>query len=194
MITRNNLLTEYPRIFQSTLPQALQQEEFDFIAENFDLYDEDEDIRKYIDTFVEKLNEALEKQENPKQQEKTEKTVIKTEPSKPKSQKSPKRDPKPKPKRETKPQNRKSLRARPATKIGIEVTEFPLPVTFIKSYCGWNGKVKTKTQVYTFIKRLQKAIAERKIRKTSEYAPQIEYMQKRLISFHNDRKSGTKTY
>jgi hypothetical protein len=28
-----------------------------------------------------------------------------------------------------------------------------LPVTFIKSYCGWAGKVKTKTQVYTFIKR-----------------------------------------
>jgi hypothetical protein len=65
---------------------------------------------------------------------------------------------------------------------------------FIKSYCGWDGKVKTKTQVYTFIKRLQKAIAEKKIRKTSEYASQIEYMQSRLIAFYNDMKSGTKTY
>jgi hypothetical protein len=54
--------------------------------------------------------------------------------------------------------------------------------------------VKTKTQVYTFIKRLQKAIAEKKIRKTSEYAPLIVYMQNRLIAFYNDMKSGTKTY
>ena len=67
-------------------------------------------------------------------------------------------------------------------------------VVLIKSYCGWNGKVKTKTQVYNFIKSLQKAIAERKIRKTSEYAPQIEYIQNRVIAFYNDMKSGTKTY
>jgi hypothetical protein len=65
---------------------------------------------------------------------------------------------------------------------------------FIKAYCGWAGKVKTKTQVYTFIKRLQKAIAEKKIRKTSEYAPLIVYLQNRLIAFYNDMKSGTKTY
>ena len=74
------------------------------------------------------------------------------------------------------------------------VTELPLEVQFIKSYCGWDGKVKTKTQVYTFIKRLQRAIAEKKIRKTSEYASQIEYIQNRLIAFYNEMRSGTKTY
>jgi hypothetical protein len=62
MITRNNLLAEYPRIFQSALPKALQQEEFDFVAENIDLYGDDPDIAKYVDTFIEKLNEVLEKQ------------------------------------------------------------------------------------------------------------------------------------
>ena len=61
MITRNNLLKEYPRISQSALPKALQRAEFDFIDENFDLIDDDEDIEKYIDTFIEKLNEAVEK-------------------------------------------------------------------------------------------------------------------------------------
>ena len=186
MITKNNLLSEYPRIFQSALPEALQQEEFDFIAENFDLYDDDEDIRKYVDTFVEKLNEALEKKPTkaaPKQpKEKTEKTVIKQKSPKPaltkEGSKKPKREPKPKPpkpKKEPKPPKPPKPRKQ---KAGTEVTEFPIEVTFIKSYCGWAGKVKTKTQVYTFIKRLQKAIAERKIRKTSYYAPQIEYMQK----------------
>jgi len=180
MITKNNLLSEYPRISQNSLPKALQQEEFDFVAENIDLYDDDEDIRKFIDTFVEKLNEALEKQPSKRAaktekqpKEKTEKNVIKTK--------------SPKPKREPKPR-------KPKPKTGTVVTEFPLAVTFIKSYCGWRNKVKTKTQVYTFIKRLQKAIAEKKIRKTSEYAPQIEYMQSRLIAFYNDMKNGTKTY
>jgi hypothetical protein len=210
MITKNNLLTEYPRIYQSILPKALQQEEFDYIAENIDLYDEgDEDICKYVDTFIEKLNEVLKKQSKVKTDEPkstfTRRDVtaevlkiddekkaglkpVNTSEKKPKSQKSSKssKSPKPpKPKREPKP--RKS-------KIENEVTELPLPVTFIKSYCGWSGKVKTKTQVYTFIKRLQKAIAEKKIRKTSEYAPQIEYMQSRLIAFYNDMRSGTKTY
>ncbi|MDR2887408.1 MAG: hypothetical protein LBV26_05325 [Bacteroidales bacterium] len=92
-----------------------------------------------------------------------------------------------KPKREPAPKKEKP-------KPDNEVTELPLAVVFIKSYCGWAGKVKTKTQVYTFIKRLQKAIAEKKIRKTSEYAPLIVYMQNRLIAFYNDMKSGTKTY
>ena len=76
----------------------------------------------------------------------------------------------------------------------MPVFELPLAVSFIKSYCGWNGKVKSKTQVYAFIKKLQKAITERKIRKTSEYAPQIEYIQARLIAFYKGMKSSTKTY
>jgi len=54
--------------------------------------------------------------------------------------------------------------------------------------------VKTKTQVRAFIKRLQKAITEKRIRCTSDYARQIEYVQSRLISFYNNMKSGTKTY
>jgi hypothetical protein len=62
MITRSNFLAEDPRIPQSILPKELQQEEFEFIAENFDLLDEDEDIGKCADTFIEILNTVLEKQ------------------------------------------------------------------------------------------------------------------------------------
>ena len=179
MITRNNILTEYPRISQSILPAPLQQVEFDFVAENFDLINEDEDIGKFIDTFIEKLNEAIEKSGKQGKSGKSGKSEKSAKTKLPKSQKSPKpkREPKPKP-----------------PKQGNPVSQMPVEVVFIKTYCGWADKVKTKTQVYTFIKRLQKAIAERKIRKTSEYAPQIEYMQKRLIEFHNNMKSGTKTY
>ena len=56
MITVENIITEYPGIDQSILPKALKKDEFEFIQENIDLYNEDETIKKYIDTFVEKLN------------------------------------------------------------------------------------------------------------------------------------------
>jgi hypothetical protein len=56
MITIKNIITEYPTINQDSLPDALKQVEFEFIQENIDLYNEDETIQKYIDTFIEKLN------------------------------------------------------------------------------------------------------------------------------------------
>ena len=139
MITRKNILAEYPRISQNALPKALQQKEFDFIVENFDLIDDDKDIRKYVDTFIKKLNEAL----------------------------------------------KKSKQAKPKQ---------PLEIYFLKWYCRLHGRVKTQTQVLTFINRLQKAIVEKKIRKTSEFAAQIDYIQNRLIAFYNNMKSSTKTY
>jgi hypothetical protein len=57
MITVENIISEYPGIDQAILPDALKKDEFEFIQENIDLYNDDETIKKYIDTFVEKLNE-----------------------------------------------------------------------------------------------------------------------------------------
>ena len=170
MITRKNLLAEYPRIHQHILPKELQQAEFDFIAENFDLIDEDEDIRRYVETFIEKLDKFLINSDD-------QTFKSKTQPKRKSATSKPKPEPKPK-----------------GTKTGNQVSELPLEVTFLKSYCGWHGKVKTKTQIYNFIKSLQKAIVEKRIRKTSPHAKQIEYIQSRLIAFYNDMKSGTKTY
>ena len=56
MITLENIFSEYPGINQKNLPEALKQGEFEFIRENIDLYNEDETIKKYIDTFIDKLN------------------------------------------------------------------------------------------------------------------------------------------
>jgi hypothetical protein len=57
MITLENIISEYPKINQEILPEPLKASEFVFISENIDLYNEDETIKKYIDTFVSKLNE-----------------------------------------------------------------------------------------------------------------------------------------
>jgi hypothetical protein len=142
MITRNNLLIEYPRIFQSALPEALQQTEFEFIEKNFDLIDEadNEDFAKYVDTFIEKLNKVLEKQAKTPERPTSTFTkrdvtaeVLKTADERETSankakQKSPKPKREPKPKKEPKPKPPKIKK-----QTGNEVTEFPLPVTFIKA-------------------------------------------------------------
>jgi regulator of replication initiation timing len=61
MITIENIVNDYPKINQDSLPDALKQDEFEFILENIDLYNEDETIQKYIDTFIDKLNTVVKK-------------------------------------------------------------------------------------------------------------------------------------
>lgn len=55
-------------------------------------------------------------------------------------------------------------------------------VQFIKRYAAMHGKVKSQAQILTLIHSLQKAMLERRIRKTSPYAKEIELMQGQLIS------------
>ena len=57
-------------------------------------------------------------------------------------------------------------------------------VQFIRRYTLMDGKVKSQTQVLTLIHSLQKAILERRIRKTSPYAAEIKTMQEQLIKLY----------
>lgn len=59
-------------------------------------------------------------------------------------------------------------------KVGIEIS-------FIKRYVGLNGKIKEKQQILTFLNSLQKAILEKRIRKTSPFAKEIQNIQSQLI-------------
>jgi hypothetical protein len=51
-----------------------------------------------------------------------------------------------------------------------------------------DGKVKSQAQVLTLIHSLQKAILERRIRKTSPYAAEIKTMQEQL--YQTVRENG----
>jgi hypothetical protein len=62
-------------------------------------------------------------------------------------------------------------------------------VKFIRRFVLLNKKEKTKEQILSFIKQLQKAIIERRIRKVSKYAKQIEFIQDNLLKFYNSMKS-----
>ena len=71
----------------------------------------------------------------------------------------------------------------------IMVERMPEELRFIKRYVNLNGKTKTKEEVLRFINSLQKAIVEKRIRRTSPYADQVKYIQEKLIDVYNTMKA-----
>ena len=68
---------------------------------------------------------------------------------------------------------------------GKEVELVSPEVTFIKRFALLHNKEKNRQQVLSFIKAIQKAIVERKIRKDSKLANVITFIQKQLVSTYN---------
>lgn len=72
------------------------------------------------------------------------------------------------------------------------VERMPEELRFIKRYVNLDDKTKTKEEILRFINSLQKAIVEKRIRKTSAYAEQIKYVQEKLIDVYNTMKGKIK--
>jgi hypothetical protein len=72
------------------------------------------------------------------------------------------------------------------------VERMPEELRFIKRYVNLDGKTKTKEDILRFINSLQKAIVEKRIRKTSPYADQIKYVQEKLIEVYNTMRTKIK--
>jgi hypothetical protein len=66
------------------------------------------------------------------------------------------------------------------------VERIPDELKMMKRYILMHGKTKTKDELLRFINSLQKAIIEKRIRKTSPYADDIKYMQHKLITTYNE--------
>ncbi len=62
---------------------------------------------------------------------------------------------------------------------------------FIQRYINLNGKVKTQNQIRLFINALQKSIRQKRIRKTSKFANEIQVIQKSLIELFENFKSAS---
>ena len=78
-ITKGNIISEYPKIDQSILPKELDKKEFEFVEGSLDLYNDADEIKEYIDTFILKLNQIVSKSPEKK------KPVNKIAPKKPKT-------------------------------------------------------------------------------------------------------------
>lgn len=132
-----------------------------------------------VDGILKKLDKKGEgkpgKTEKPKKEKevKKEKSQKKTsgQSKKEKQAKEPKRKKEPKPE----PEN-------------VSFVRFEIQV--ISKWKNMLGKVKTRQQIANFISWLQKLIQQRKIRKTSEYAPEIQEIQQDAIYAHATMKDG----
>lgn len=187
MITVKNIIEEYPKIGVK-LPAVLGKDEFEFIKENIDLYGEDETIDEYINTFVAKLNEVVgtgtkkKKVVNKKAVSKFPKRKTKT----PTKGKTMKRKTTAKPKTTTtataKPKKVKTTKAKAekAPDNTKYVESIDIEVALIKSFSLLHGKKKSLSQLTNLLKRINRAIIEKKIRSNSIFADDIKKVQKGL--------------
>jgi deoxyadenosine/deoxycytidine kinase len=177
MLNTNNYFSKAASINWDSLPEALSKG--NKLVEgasqnNWAAYNSNENIKRVVDAFFQKLNEYLDK--NPNSVVATSKSLpTKTVKTAPKAATA-----KPTP----------ATRNMPAKKAAVEKEEYDsedvelidTDVQFIKRYAAMHGKVKSQAQILTLLHSLQKAIIERRIGKDSPYAKEIDMMQKQLIS------------
>ena len=132
--------------------------------ENWSPYRTNENIKRVVDAYFKKLDEYM--AQNPVKPTTEKKVPVKTATSKP-----------------VKKVSTPVIKAAPVITYKTDnVEHLDTDVQFIKRYAAMHGKVKSQAQILTLIHSLQKAILERRIRKTSTYAKEIETMQQQLIS------------
>ena len=177
MLNTNNYFSKAASINWDNLPEALAKGHKlveGASQNNWAAYNSNENIKRVVDAFFQKLNEYLDK--NPSSVVATSKSLpTKTVKTAPKAATS-----KPTP----------ATRKMPPKKAAVEKEEYDsedvelidTDVQFIKRYAAMHGKVKSQAQILTLLHSLQKAIIERRIGKDSPYAKEIDMMQKQLIS------------
>lgn len=180
-INKTNYFKEVKNIDYNKLPDALK-ESFDTIkfgSKDYSTWEYLEDDQEFLRVYFEKLNNHM-KQVNGKpsyaeaSDGKGEETKQKASAKKPASKKQAKSNAKSKPE-----------------KIDF-VEKVDECVVFIKRYVNLNDQVKTKHHVLLFINQLQKAITEKKIRKTSKYAREIKNIQDELVKLYNHMQEQAK--
>lgn len=72
----------------------------------------------------------------------------------------------------------------PEPKVDL-VERIPDEIRFIRRFVNLDGKTKSKEDLRSFINSLQRAIVEKKIRKSSPHAKQMEYIQDKLVRNFN---------
>jgi hypothetical protein len=190
MITTKNYFDRTAGIDFDNLPEALAKGHalVSGAAQNdWEHYRKVENIKRVVDAYFEKLDSYL--QAHP-QSSKT--TAAPQQPAKPvrtRTRVEPKQTAE-KPKKAVKtakPSKTKSGKASKAATPEYKTTpveSLDTDVQFIRRYALMDGKVKTQAQVLTLIHSLQKAILERRIKKTSPYAAEIKLMQEQLIKLY----------
>lgn len=183
MITTNNYFQEINKVDFTALPDALKKgnefvERATASGSSWSTYHTSDPIKKTIDIYIQKLNETLSAGSKSSPAPKVINTPNAKAPSNPNQNGG------------RTPKSPKAIK--PPADLPQMVERMPEELRFIKRFVNLDGKTKSKEEVLRFINSLQKAIVERRIRKTSTYADQIKYVQERLIEVYNDMKGKIK--
>lgn len=174
MLTTKNYFSEIKDIDWASMPEALSKGHNLVVGasqNNWSAYNSNDNIKRVVDAYFSKLNEYLKKSGKEKAVKSLPEKSVKA--TKPKEKAAVQPKPKPALKHEI-DEDEDEDNATPIERIDTDVQ-------FIKRYAAMHGKVKTQAQVLNLLTGLQKAILERRIRKESPYAKEINLMQEQLI-------------
>lgn len=172
MITIENYFSEINKVNLTALPEAIRKgHEFLLKAtangSSWASYHSSVAIKKTVDLYLTKLNELVKVQ--PMKNRRSPRAPVKNS------------------------EDNKAIKQRRMRKVPdsqpIMVERMPEELRFIRRFVNLNGKTKTKEELLRFINSLQKAIVEKRIRKTSPYADQVKYIQEKLIEVYNTMKA-----
>ncbi len=177
MLNTKNYFDKVQQLNWEELPEALAKGHKlveGAAKNNWAAYNTNENIKRVVEAYFQKLSDYLSKNPMPSGGSKP------SAPSKslPKAT-APLRTPKsetpkaPAPKK-PEPEDEADYESTPVEYIDTDVQ-------FIRRYAAMHGKVKSQAQILNLLHSLQKAILERRIRKDSIYAKEIELMQSQLI-------------
>lgn len=171
MITTRNYYNEINSIGVNNLPPALQKShelvnKVTQDGKSWETYNSSDTIKRMIDLYINKLNEFEAKQPKKNTAAPAKKTKAAKEPAQKKT-------------KAEKPHKKKEDNATPVEAIEDEIK-------FIKRFVLMDGKIKSPEQILNFLNGLQKAIIERRIRKTSPYASEIKIIQEKLVQLYNN--------
>lgn len=180
MITVDNYITEIKKINFSKLPEVLIKghqfvERATALGSDWSAYHSSDSIKKTIDIYLRKLNEFADKS---------------TKRSTPKKEDDSVKERKGKQGTVSKKSGDSTATVNSSATKMVERTAEELK--FIRRFINLDGKTKTKEDILRFINSLQKAILEKRIRKTSPYAEQVTYIQSKLIDLYNKMKGQIK--
>lgn len=177
MITPENYSSKINASVIASMPDALKKgHQFVMKATNegtdWNTYQSSDSIKKTIDLYFEKLAEHLSPPAKQKQENK---------PAKSSSRSAAASNPTSKPKA-----------TQPLLIPSTMVERIPEELRFIKRFINLDGKIKRQDEILRFINSLQKAIVEKRIRKTSKYADEVRMVQNKLIEVYNTMKGKIK--
>lgn len=195
MINPENYLSKIQGVEIASMPMPLQKgHEFLMKATangtDWNTYHNSTAIRKTIQLYFERLNEFL--QENGKAEKKRRKKEAEQKQNQEIMQEAMRRQGLIDQEGAETDKQAKAKKTKPVPEQPFWVERMPEELRFIKRYVNLDGKTKTKEDILRFINSLQKAIVEKRIRKTSPYAEQIKYVQGKLIEVYNSMKGKIK--